>query len=353
MANGKYAQMWKKMKADAPATETSNRTEYPRLPWYNINKAVNDSKDGRCAFRVLPLKGHSWNVVFRKHTMTIGQKKNALCISGTFSNGEYEGDPIGKCPICEFHNEHAEELADNEHVGELRARQFFAILIYDHLDKQLKRVDLNWYEFNDILEYLVDKTDDATLADDVDNEGFNAYFAKQDNGYAKLEGVKRAKISVEKIKDSLGIDELPDLVKMVLPWKTETAEKQLQGMLELAIQNDWFPEVDVSSESKPKATEKRKVVDDEDDDFSRKPVSSGKSTDEDLDDIMNELDAEAEEKPKAKKTEKKAEKETSKKAEESAGTEEKEEVEEVKPKKTTVMDDDDELDKLLEEVDGM
>ena len=353
MANGKYAQMWKKMKADAPTTETSNsRTEYPRLPWYNINKAVNDAKDGRCAFRVLPLKGHSWNVAFRKHTLTIGQKKNALCISGTFSNGEYEGDPIGKCPICEFHKEHAEELADNEHVGELRARQFFAILIYDHLDKQLKRVDLNWYEFNDILEYLVDKTDDATLADEVDSEGFNAYFAKQDNGYAKLEGVKRAKASVEKIMDSLGISELPDLVKMVLPWKTETAEKQLQGILEQAIENDWFPEVDMSS-SKPKASSKRKVLDeDEDDSFSRKPESTGKSSEEDLDDLMNELDEEEEQpKEKPEKTEKK---ETpKKKAEEPAKTEDKEEVEEVKPKKTTVMEADDELDKLLEEVDGM
>lgn len=325
---GKYHDLWQKNK-EASSSSGDSGSSLPKLPWFYPNKAIEASENGTYIIRVLPIEGkNTWYYEFKKHSFKAGSWKNCICLD---TKGK-DGEPVGKCPICEFLDMHKDELQDNDFAKkQLAAKTSFGLMIYDYQDKKIKRLELNWYGFNDILAAIVE-SDDEEFEELIDTEGFNLYYKKDENGYSAVHGVKKGKRPVAEIKESLGITEIPSVEEYTLPKNVGAIEKILSGMVDLVIENGLVPEVD--SESKP-AKKKKAMLDDEEPVMTQKKQKKEPEPDPEEDDLADDPE-EVDEAPKPK-AEKKKEKE-------------KEKVPEAKPAKTTIVGDD-ELEKLLDDLD--
>jgi len=291
---GKYSNMWKEKKAETSDESSSGGSYYQKYEWFYPNKVVKASEDGTYFVRVLPIEGKStWYYELNKHSFKAqGTWKNGICLNTPGPDGK----PIGDCPICKFLAHNEEEIKGNENYKSVRAKSVYAVLVYDYNEKKIKRLELNYYGFMDVLEAIM-KVKDDSFEESIDTEGFNLHYAKDDNGWAKISGVNASKKTIKSIKESLGIEEFPDIEKLNLPTNVQATEKFLDGLLKIIKDTRMFPEIAGSSSSSSK---KIVMVDDEDEIPSK--LSKDIEDDDDEEEEVVVKPAKEEKKPKANTT---------------------------------------------------
>lgn len=240
---GKYSDLWNKINAENSNTASDSSIQAPSLPklkWFNPNAAVKSTEKKMYMVRVLPLSTlDGWYFEFLKHSFKLnGQWKNHVCLS---TQGK-DGKPVGHCPVCEFLSQNADLLRDNQNVRSVKAKSNYALLVYDHVDKEIKRLEVNYYGFTDILEPICHKKDDGFEAT-IDKEGFNLYYELDENGYATVAGVNLGKKPLQALLESLGLNSVYPLDQYTLPFNPKAREKELTSLVDLMLNSGWFPEV--------------------------------------------------------------------------------------------------------------
>lgn len=322
----KYSELWQKKKAESSGEESSGTSGLPKLNWFYPNKAVKSSEKGTYMVRVLPIEGkESWYLEFKKHSFKIGSWKNCLCLESHNSKDK----SLGKCPICDFLEENKEEIESADSAKALKSKNCYGLMVYDYTTKQILRYEINYYGFMDILGAIVSNEDDD-FEFEIDSEGFNLHFEKDENGWAKVAGVNKGKKTIEEIKEILDIEVIPSVEAYTFPDSENRitgTETILKNLLDLALNAGMFPEIS------PKGAKAKKKVSMDDEDYV--PPKKAKSKPEpETESVEDEDDEEVKNPAKSSsKSKKKIE----------------EEEEEPKSKKTTI--EDDELDSLLEELD--
>lgn len=334
---GKYTELWNKKKEESMSFEQDNDVSLPKLNWFKPNMAVKSSEKGTYMVRVLPVKTTgSWFVEFKKHSIKIGSAwKNAFCLDTKDKNDE----PIGSCPICDFLHNEAEAIEGNNNVKQVRNRDAYSLVVFDYKEKTFLLYELNYYGFRDVLGAIV-ANEDPEFEESIDTEGFNLHFDTDDNGYARVMGVSKGKKTIEEILESVGVEDIPDAYNYAFPRNIKGTEKFLSDLLISVRKAGFFPEVESGDLPSKK---KSSMVDDDDDFGMAKPSKSDKKAkkQEEEDEDFEEEEIEV---PKSKSKAAKSE-------------DEDEEVEEpksekkssAKPKKTTVIDDE-ELNAILEDL---
>lgn len=346
---GKYTELYKKMKDSTESYgESSSKGGFlKKLNWYKPIAALKNTDKDSVMVRVLPIEGkNEWHIPILKHSFKIGASwKNGLCLESE----SLEGKKFAKCPICEFLRENKEKIKGSEGEKALRPKMNICTLIYDYQDKEIKRLDFNYYDTTAILSAIV-ANESEDFESIIDTEGFNLHFGKDaETGWPRIIGVNEAKKSIDELKESLGIDALPDLAKYAYP-SIEPTYKNLMSLLDIALDGGMFPEIQTKG---AKSSSKKAMFDDDDDGMlvkKRPSVVEEDETDEEEIVVSSTVEDDEEEespKPKAKATKKKVEEESD---EEEAPVKKKAKSEEVAPKKTTMVSEE-ELDNLLDDLD--
>ena len=335
---GKYTDLWNKKKESALESEDIGFSSggLPKLKWFYPNKAVKATESGKYYVRVLPIESAStWYFEFKKHSIKIGTWKNCLCINETST----------KCPVCDFLVFNEDKLEGNTNVKSLIAKDHYAILVYDYVTKECLRLELNHYGFMDVLGAII-ANEDENFEANIDKEGFNLYYDKDENGWAKIAGVKQGKKLISDIKEELQISSFPNIKDYTVPINLNGISKVLTGIVNLAINANLFPEVEAGT-----VVAKKKIINDEDNSSftqkkAKKEVEPEDSEDfEELEESNIKIDLSEEIEEEVEQTVKKG----SKNKEPAKTKESKSTKSEVK--KTTTVINDDELDDLLKELD--
>lgn len=282
---GKYSDLWQKKQSEGETNALQNGfASLPKLGWYNPNKAVKSSDKGTAIVRVLPVEGRdTWYFEFKRHSFKAGTWRNGLCLESKDANNE----TVGSCPICEFLEEHKDELKGTDSEKSLKAKSAYALIVYDYAEKELKRLELNYYGFMDILASII-KNEDEEFEALIDTEGFNLHYATDENGWAKIAGVNRGKKTVAEIKEALGLSKIPDVIAYTMPISVASAEKYLNSLLDIAINSDICPDLR-SSGSVTKSPKRMMLDDDEDVVVPKRKAKQQSKVEEDLSDDEEEI----------------------------------------------------------------
>lgn len=211
--------------------EEKTNSSFDSLPFFNPNKLLKQTKNKKVLARVVPRGNNElFFYQFKKHTYKIGTAfKNNFCMYSLNSSGETIGE---SCPFCDFLKEN-KDVIESKINTKLSSKDAYVMVIYNYLDDELQKYEVNYYGITDILTAM-QKLDEEF---DPDEDGFDLVFEKDDNGYAKVTDAIPPEVSIKSIKkesDKFNGD-IPNIEEEVIPKNKEKYIKTLKAALEYAV----------------------------------------------------------------------------------------------------------------------
>lgn len=259
------------------------------LPFFNPNKLIKASKRGNGVVRILPRDNNEmFFYQYKKHSYKVGTAyKNYFCPMSLTSSGEVVGT---SCPFCDFVKEN-KEILDKAVSSKLNAKDSYTMAVYNYVDDEIQKYEVNYYGMTDILTAMQKLDEDF----DPDIEGFDLFFEKDKEGYAKAVSASASEVSLKELaKEADGFDgKLPDVEQEAIPSSIEKYMKTINTAFDYAVKA--FAPTFASPSKKGKKVE----VEDDDEDNEVKTVitKKGRTYDPNEDDNNEQED----EKPTTKK----------------------------------------------------
>lgn len=201
-------------------------------PFFNPNKNLKANKNQNFIVRVLPnVDDGMFFFQYKKHQFKVGSTwKNSICVLSRNSKGKTLSNT---CPFCEFLEENS-KVIDREAVYALKAKDSYVILIYNPMDDELQRYEVNDYGITDILNAM-QKIDNPDF--NPDEEGFDLEFTKdKTTPYARIEAVYEPEESIQSLmKQSKKFKELISLENEALPELNDFILKSIKNSFNFAL----------------------------------------------------------------------------------------------------------------------